>query len=138
MHHSAPTAWSSRLLAAAAALVLAVASAIGAYAHAAGHHTAHTDHHAVAAGAAVAVAGHGGEGTAAALPAPGCSDAHGVVNCSHGHDHPRHSLDCCDTVCHGGQAILTPTLVVPASLRSAPSMEPAVARCGAHTGGREQ
>jgi hypothetical protein len=132
---SAFTAWPSRLLAAAAALALMVASVIGAYAHAAGHEPPHS---AVAAAAQSDAGGHGAKAVAAPAAAPDRGHAHGPADCGHDQDRPGHSLDCCDTACHGAQAILAEVLVVPASLLSGPSMEAAAALDGADSGGLDR
>jgi hypothetical protein len=127
--HSASQAWPLRLLAAAVALALAVAYAIGAYAHAAGHQ--HGGHLAVAADAldhadyvAMAAAPDGDE-------SPGQSG-------DHDEDGAGHSLDCYDTICHGGQAILAAAPVLAAALAAAPPIESAPALQGTDHGGLDR
>jgi hypothetical protein len=140
-------AWPLRLLAAAVALALAVAHAVGAYAHAAGHQLPHAGHPVVIQSAAMAGtqphADHGGEGAqhapASVVLAPDRDHAHGPADGGQGEDHhPGHSLDSCDTICHGGQAILAAAPVVPAPLLAAPSIEPAAALHGADPGGLDR
>jgi hypothetical protein len=141
---SASKAWSPRLLAATVALALVVACVIGAYAHASGHQPPPAGHAVAVLAATMADAlsgadGHGGEHAAAApVFAADCDHAHGPADCRHDADHPGHSLDCCDTVCNGGQAILAAAPVVPAALPAAPSMEPAAALRGADPGGLDR
>jgi hypothetical protein len=127
---SASTAWPSRLLAAAIALVLVVAYVIGAYAHAVGHQ-------APLAGHATSLSDAGGHAdhAAALAVAAGHDQAHGHPDSGHDDDRKGHTLDCCDTICHGGQAILAEDAVIPASLMAVPSIEPAATLHGADPGG---
>jgi hypothetical protein len=128
--HSASKAWPSRLLAVAVALALAVAYVIGAYAHAAGHQ--HEDHLGVVADA-LDHADH-----VAVAAAPDGDEAPGQPGGAHDEDSTGHSLDCYDTICHGGQAILAAAPVLPAALRAAPSIESAAALHGADHGGLDR
>ena len=109
---SASRAWPSRLFAAAVALALAVACVIGAYAHAAGHQPPHAGH----AEALSDIGGHDGYASSSVSVAPDHGHARGHAGCGHDADHPGHSLDCCDTICYGGQAILAAAPVVSAAL----------------------
>jgi hypothetical protein len=131
---SASKAWPSRLLAATVVLALAAAYAIGAYAHAAGHQPPQAGH----AEALSDTDGHDGHASASVAAAPDHGDACGHAGCGHGEDHPSHSLDCCDTICHGGQAILAAAPVVPAALRAAPPIGPAAALHGADASGLDR
>jgi len=100
--------WAARLISAAVALALVVASAVGAYAHA----LAHCHHgHAHAAqhqdsGAAPVASGMEHKGEAQKAPA-------------------AHHADCCDTICHGGYAIVgqaSPLLALAQSTPPIPMM----------------
>jgi hypothetical protein len=122
------------LFAAAVALALAVACVIGAYAHAAGHQPPHAGH----AEALSHTGGHDGYAASPVAVAPDHDHARGHADRGHDADHPGHSLDCCDTICYGGQAILAAAPVVPAALPAAPSVEPAAAFYGADPGGLDR
>jgi hypothetical protein len=103
----ASTAWQRRLLAAVTALALAVVGVVGAYAHAAGHALPAAEH-AAAAPKAGDHAGHGEHGCEPAATRPGHTDV------PHDCDGAGHSpLDCCDSICHGGPAILAAYVAVP-------------------------
>jgi hypothetical protein len=118
------------LLAAVVALALVSACVIGAYAHAAGHAppAAHT-----AAAAGTADAGH----HATASEAPPSKPGH--VGNSHDCDGAGHPpLDCCDTLCHGGQAILAASLPVPHPTLCVPLIQPAFGLDGADPGGLDR
>src|SRR5262245_51597494 len=128
---SAPKAWPTRLLATATALALLVAYVAGAYAHAAGHalpeatqgvwavgHAGgHSAPHAPVAKAAVDKPGHHGDRSAPGQSAPDC---------------------CCDTICHGGQAILAPEALVLPPPHSVPVMAPVASFDGAEPGGLDR
>jgi hypothetical protein len=134
---SASKAWPSRLLATVMMLALVAAYAIGAYAHAAGHplppaagsaHVAwaaghaggHGAHHASAVSAATLEAGHAGghhDGGGAGQSAPDCG---------------------CDTICHGGQAILAPDAPVLPQPHGVPAVQPVAAFDGAEPGGLDR
>jgi len=98
-------AWPSRLISSVTALALIVASAIGAFGHAAAHadhsplHVSHA--HGVATAPAATDAGHGHAGYGHA----GCDHEKGEKGQPH--------ANCCDTICHGGQAVLTSALALP-------------------------
>src|SRR4029453_5406724 len=105
---SAKQRWAARLISAAMALALVVASAVGGYAHA----LAHCHHgHAHAAqhqdsGAAPVASGMEQKGEPQKAPA-------------------ANHADCCDTICHGGYAIVgqaSPILPLPQSTPSIPLM----------------
>jgi len=103
--------WQPRLISTVAALALIVASAIGAFGHAAGH-----GHHSpldVAHAESVE-------------PASTASDTrHGHVGCDHekGEKGQPHA-NCCDTICHGGQAVLTSALALPLPVAGATLFRP--------------
>jgi hypothetical protein len=127
---SASKAWPSRLLATAVALVLAFTYVVGAYAHAAGHQERHAR-----AGYAETLS----DGITTGAPVAGLYD-HGY--CAHGGgqdcDEPEQSSDCCDTICHGGQAILATAPVVPHVALEAPAIEPVAALQGADSAGLDR
>ena len=103
-------AWPARLLAAAPALALVVACVIGAYAHATGHELPAAEHAAAAVDAGHHVGHHGRRRPSQGISATPTIDGDGV----------GHSPDCCDTICHGGQAILAayaPVLLRPYARR---------------------
>jgi hypothetical protein len=123
------TAWTARLLAAVTALALVVACTVGAYAHAAGHAL---PAHAVAAGHA---AGHAEQQDTCK---PAVSETGHV---GHAHDcngTSQSPLDCCDTLCHGGQAILAPSVLVPHPALYAPLIQSAAAFDGAASAGLDR
>jgi hypothetical protein len=120
------------LLATVTALALMVACVVGAYAHAAGHALPsaedgtvvvgdgdHAGHHAPLSKTATAKPGHTG-------------DAHDCDGT--GYSHP----DCCDTICHGGQAILGAAILVPHLTLNAPLMQLVDASDGAEPGGLDR
>ena len=125
------TTWTARLLAAVTALALVVACTVGAYAHAAGH-ALPAHEHAVAASHAAGDAGQ--EDTCEpAVPKTG--------HVGHAHDCDGTSqspLDCCDTLCHGGQAILAPSVLVPHPALSAPLIQSAAPFDGAGSAGLDR
>jgi hypothetical protein len=125
------TACTARLIAAVTAFALVVAYTVGAYAHAAGHALpAHED--AVAAGH---TAGHAEQPDTCK---PAVSNA-GHVGHTHGCDGTSQSpLDCCDTLCHGGQAILAPSVLVPHPAPYAPLIQSAAAFDGAASAGLDR
>ena len=124
------TVWTARLLAAMTALALVVASTVGAYAHAAGHAL---PAHAVAASHAAHQAAHHGD---TCQPAVSKS---GQVGHAHGCDGTSQSpLDCCDTLCHGGQAILAPSVLVPHPAPNAPPIQSAAPFDGAGSPGLDR
>jgi hypothetical protein len=98
--------WPAPLLAAMTVLALVLANAIGAYAHAAAHALPSAELAEAVAGACDH-AGHGHR-----MPATETAAKPGHIGHSHSHeggDGTGHAhLDCCDTICHGGQAILAP------------------------------
>ncbi len=107
--------WPARLLAALTALALVTACVIGAYAHAAGHTSPPAERTEAGSGPDGAAGHrHGPAAKAAATEPRDLGHDHGH---SHDGDGTSHShLDCCDTICHGGQAILaTDALVLPTS-----------------------
>jgi hypothetical protein len=99
--------WPGQLLAAVTVLALVLANAIGAYAHAAGHALPPAEFAQAVSGGDDHV-GHGHRVLAMEAAADrgqsGHSHSHGHEGDGTGHAH----LDCCDTICHGGQAILAP------------------------------
>jgi hypothetical protein len=126
------TAWQRRLLAAATALALAVVGVVGAYAHAAGHVLPAAEQPAAIADSGDH-AGPGGHSCESAATKPG--HAHVPHDC----DATGHSpLDCCDSICHGGQAILAVSVAVPHPARYAPLMLPASAIDGTGPAGLER
>jgi hypothetical protein len=126
---SAEKSWPARLLAAVTALALLVASGMGAYAHAAGH--GQHEAQAAAAGDAAPHAEH--HAPASNVPATGHVDG-GLDRSDTGHSFP----DSCDTICHGGQAILATTPLVPHPTLSRPVVQSAAAFDGAEPGGLER
>jgi hypothetical protein len=126
---NAEKSWQSRLLAAVTALALLLASGMGAYAHAAGH-----GQH---VGAQVAVVGDAAPQAEHHAPASDAPAGHvdGALDRSDtGHSFP----DSCDTICHGGQAILAATPVVPHPTLCRPVVQSAAAFDGAEPGGLER
>jgi hypothetical protein len=99
------------LIATVAALALIVASAIGAFGHAAGHAGHAPLHMSYADGLATAPAATGA--------------GHGHAGCDHekGEKGQPHA-NCCDTICHGGQAVLTSTLALPLPVAGAMFFRP--------------
>src|SRR6185503_1579898 len=97
--------WAVRLISAALALALIVASAVGAYAHALAHcHHGHehaAQHHDSAAAPVASGMEHKGE----PQKAPAADHA-----------------DCCDTICHGGYAVVGQTSPVLGLTRSKPAI----------------
>jgi hypothetical protein len=132
--HSASKTWPPRLLATAVALALVVAYVVSAYAHAAGHQPADPGH-----AAAVAAAGdHADRAFAAVATAPERDQARGQADGGHDEEPAGHSLDCYDTICHGGQAILAAVPVIAASVLAAPFMGPTAALHGTDPGGLDR
>jgi hypothetical protein len=128
---SAPKAWPARLLAAAIVLALLVASAIGAYAHAAGH-----GRHAEAQAAAAGDAGHHAAHHTPASDSLSPGHVDGALD--RGDTGPSFP-DCCDTICHGGQAILAAPPVVPhPAPHYVPLVQSAAAFDGAEPGGLDR
>ena len=126
---SAPKSWPARLLAAVTALALLLASGIGAYTHAAGHG------HAEAQAAEVGDGGHHAGHHAPASVSPAGGHVGGAVDRGDtGHSYP----DCCDTICHGGQAILAAATVVPHPPLYVPLIQSAAAFDGAEPGDLER
>jgi hypothetical protein len=115
-------AWPARLLAAALALALVVAGVVGAHAHAAGHALPAAEHAAAAVDAGHHMGHHGQVASTSGQigNADGC-DGDGV----------GHSPDCCDTMCHGGHAILVAYALVPLPTLYAPLLPSVVALHGA-------
>jgi hypothetical protein len=126
------TAWTARLLAAVTALALVVACIVGAYAHAAGH-ALPAHEHAVAASGVAHHTGHRGDTCQPAVSKTGpAGHAHGCDGTS------QSPLDCCDTLCHGGQAILAPSVLVPHPALSAPLIQSAAHFDGAGSAGLDR
>jgi len=126
------TAWTARLLAAVAALALVVACTVGAYAHAAGH-ALPAHEHAVPASHAAHHAVHHGDTCEPAVSKTG------HVGHAHGCDGTSQSpLDCCDTLCHGGPAILAQSVLVPHPALYAPLIHSATAFDGAGPAGLDR
>jgi hypothetical protein len=123
---SVSNAWQMRLLAAVTVLALVLACIVGSYAHAAGH-ALPADPHATAA-----ADNGGGVGEHVSKPEPSKPG------------HRRHAddcggtgqstFDCCDTICHGGHAILASSGFVLRSARYAPLIQSAAALDGAEPG----
>jgi hypothetical protein len=104
---SACKLWPARLVSTVATLALVLASAIGAFGHAAAH-----GHNAVVPHASHMHAAHV-QGAAETGIVPDHLDL-GHADHRGGSDSPCHSHTyCCDTFCHGGQAILAATPVLP-------------------------
>ncbi len=122
--------WPARLLAAVTALALVLACTIGAYAHAA-RHGRHAEAQPAAGGDAGQHAGH--HAPASDAPTLGHVDG-GLDRGDTGHSYP----DCCDTICHGGQAILAAATVVPHPALCVPLVQSAAALDGAKPGGLER
>jgi hypothetical protein len=115
-------AWPTRLLAAVTALALVVACVVGAYAHAAGHASPAAEHAAAAADTDDHAEHHRGQLSETATSNPG--------HVGHAHDcggTDQTPFDCCDTICHGGQAILATAVLVPHPALSAPLIQSASA-----------
>jgi hypothetical protein len=136
--------WQRRLLAAVTLLALVMANAIGAYAHAAGH--AHQAQHAEAPAWTADHCGHHRHIAAAEAPAEPADkgDASGPGH-NHARDHGQEGdgtgqvhLDCCDTICHGGQAILAPVAFDLPSSCGMPMMGAVAAFLGAVPGGLDR
>jgi hypothetical protein len=127
-------AWPARLLAALTALALIAACVTGAYVHAAEHTPLHLAEHGTTA---VGAGGHAGHHHA---PAPKAATPKlGHIGDVHDGDGTGQShLDCCDTLCHGGQAILVASLPVPHPTLYAPLIRAATALDGAEPGGLER
>jgi hypothetical protein len=133
--------WPGRLLAAVTVLALVLASAIGAYAHAAAHALPPAE----GAEAVAGTAGHAGPHRHA--PATETAAEPGHMGQGHG-DGPGHGqeddgagqahLECCDTICHGGQAILAPLAFALPPPHSAPVMNAVAAFLGAEPGGLDR
>ncbi len=120
-------AWPTRLLAAAIALALVAAGVVGAYAHATGHALPAAEH-AVAAVEVGAHTGHDVHVHERVTSKPGqIGNAHDCDGDGVGHSPD----DCCDTMCHGGPAILVAYALVPDPTLYAPLLPPAVALHGA-------
>jgi hypothetical protein len=126
---STEKSWPARLLAAVTALALLLASGTGAYAHAAGH----GQHEAQAPGVGDAAPHAGHHAPASDAPTAGHVDG-ALERSDTGHSYP----DCCDTICHGGQAILAAAPVVPHPALCQPVVQPAAAFDGAEPGGLER
>lgn len=125
-------AWPARLLAAVNAFALAAACVVGAYAHAAGHASLSAERAAAAADARDH-AGHQGHVSEPATSKPGqIGNAH---DCDGTDQLP---LDCCDSICHGGQAILAASVLVPHPAPCAPLMQSAATFDGAEPGGLDR
>ena len=90
--------WAARLISAAVALALIFASAVGAYAHAFAH-----CHH----GHANAAHQEGAEAPASTVTANALHEGE-----SRGSSAPVDHAQCCDTICHGGFAIVDMGAVV--------------------------
>jgi hypothetical protein len=113
---SSTKAWPARLLAAVLVLALTVAAGVGAYAHAAGHGSPSAGHAAADAG------DYAGPLSESVTSQPG--------QVGHAHDcggTDQAPFDCCDTICHGGQAILAAAVLVPHAVLPAPLIQPASA-----------
>jgi hypothetical protein len=132
--HSASNAWPTRLLAAATALALLVAYVVGAYAHAAGHALPHAVDVPQAAWAMGHAGDHGGHHAPAAEAATSKPDQHGDTG---GPGQPAPDC-CCDTICHGGQAILAAEPVVLPPPHGVPVIGPGAAFDGAEPGGLDR
>jgi len=104
-------AWPSRLISAATALALIVASAVGAFSHAAGH-----GHHSPL---------HVAHAQSLEVASPAADTQHSHVGSDHeqGDNTQAHST-CCDTICHGGQAVLASALALPLPLAGASFFQP--------------
>jgi hypothetical protein len=123
--------WPARLLAAMMALALVAACAIGAYAHAAGHALPVAEH------AEVGTADHAGHHHAPVMKAAAVEP--GPVGHSHDGDGTGHGhLDYCDTICHGGQAILPPDALDLPLPHSMPVIGSVAAFDGAEPGGLDR
>jgi hypothetical protein len=122
------------LLAAAVALALGIAYVVGAYAHAAGHHPAHAEY----ATALFGTGNHEDDASAGGAAAAHHDDVVDYPDSGHGEECPGHSLDCYDTICHGGQAILAAAPVVAAAVLAAPSIAQAALLRGAYPGGPDR
>jgi len=127
-----PTAWQRQLVAAVTALALAVVGVVGAYAHAAGHALPAVEH-AAATADTVDHAAHGAHGCEPTATKPGQT---GIPHDCDGAGHS--SLDSCDSICHGGQAILATSVAVPHPALSAPLMLSAAAIDGAGPAGLDR
>jgi len=130
---SVTNAWPARLIAAVMALALVVACVVGAYAHAAGHDSPSAAHAAAAAHAVDHAACAHGLVSKPAISKPG--------HVGHTHDCDgtgKTALDCCDTICHGGQAILAASVLVPHPALCTPLIQSASAVDGAGPGGLDR
>src|SRR5262245_21837420 len=119
-----------RLFAAATTLALALVGIVGAYAHAAGHALPATTHITADAGDH---AGHGGLGCEPAATELGHT---GTPNDGDGTGHSP--LDCCDSICHGGQAILADAVAVSQPPLYVPRIQSAAALHGAESAGLDR
>jgi hypothetical protein len=129
---SVTKAWPARLIAAVTALALVVACVVGAYAHAAGHALPGAEQ----ATAAVEAADHAGHHKH--VSEPGTSKP-GHVGNGHDCDGTGHApLNGCDTICHGGQAILVASVLVPHPVPDAPLIQSAAALHGAEPAGLDR
>jgi hypothetical protein len=131
-------AWPARLLAAAMALALAVSCVVGAYAHAVGHASPGSEHETVVVGTGNHAGHHAASSGPAAQKHRHIGGAHDCDGTGHSPLAPLASLDCCDTICHGGQAILAASLPVPHPTHHAPLIQPAAAFVGAEPGGLDR
>jgi hypothetical protein len=129
---SVSKAWQTRLLAAVTALALVLVGFVGAYAHAAGHALPAAEHAAAAADAA----DHAGHGAHGCKPTAGNPGQTGIPQDCDGTG--QSPLDCCDSICHGGQAILAAAVAVPHPAPDAPLMQSAAAFDGAGPAGLDR
>ncbi|HEX6000533.1 MAG TPA: hypothetical protein VFZ16_14240 [Hyphomicrobiaceae bacterium] len=135
-------AWPSRLLATVMALALLASYSIGAYAHATGHHASghRMDRHRLAQ--AVQATSTDGQADRALQHYASARDTAaepqaGQMGGADGNK-PGQALDCCDTICHGGQAVLAAGAVVLRPPLSLPAIEAAAAFYGASPGGLDR
>ena len=99
--------WPARSITAVMTLALVFASTVGAYAHAAGH-THHASAHAVQSE-------HPDRSGSISDEATDLHDEHGMADPGKGH------TNCCDTICHGGYAILGVGYAFSAPVNSRPA-----------------
>src|SRR5262245_7276570 len=125
--------WPSRLLATVMTVALTLA-----YWHAAGHPLPQGTHAAGVAWATHHAGGHAPH-SGPAFKATAAKPAHtgGTDNDGDGTGHSAPDC-CCDTICHGGQAILAPDALLLPPPHSVPAMQPAAAFAGAEAGGLDR
>ncbi|HEX5959302.1 MAG TPA: hypothetical protein VFY92_11705 [Hyphomicrobiaceae bacterium] len=141
--HSVFRAWPSRLLATVMTLVLLASYSMGACAHAVAHQACgHQCAGQRLAQAAPAAFTHGQADHAlrhdASLTVSILAYQDGHTGGAGDGNEPGRARDCCDTICHGGQAVLAADAVVLHPPLSRPVIEPMAAFGGANPGGLDR